>query len=316
MRNILGGILISVAVAYAWASYFHLQSSEMSRLRAPCVFLPHGGGPWPFMARNGLSAEEERHLRRYLEHDLPAAVAHSPVPATALLVVSAHWEEHLPTVQAAAAPSLFYDYSGFPPETYKLSWAAKGAPALAKRVSQLVGGREDPDRGYDHGTFVPLMLGFKDGAIPVLQLSLLAGLDPRAHVALGAKLAPLRDEGVVIVGSGMSFHNMGAFFGQGGAAVRFAAREFDAWLRAAATDPDHAARTAALAAWESAPGARLCHPREEHLIPLLVVAGAAGADSGRVAYSDTQYGFDVLAVHYGDAAGEPVLHDSPRIDPQ
>jgi aromatic ring-opening dioxygenase catalytic subunit (LigB family) len=137
-------------------------------------------------------------------------------PPKALLVISAHWEEASPTVMTAARPALLYDYYGFPPESYQLTWPAPGSPELAARVRTLLAAagfesREDGTRGFDHGTFIPLKLSYPKAEIPTLQLSLKAGLDPEQHLALGRALAPLRDEGVFILGSGMSFHNLRAF---------------------------------------------------------------------------------------------------------
>jgi aromatic ring-opening dioxygenase catalytic subunit (LigB family) len=158
---------------------------------------------------------------------------------------------------------------------------------------------EDGKRGYDHGTFVPLKLTYPDADVPVVQLSLVRGLDPAQHLAMGRALAPLRDEGVFIIGSGMTFHNLRAF----GPAARPVSEAFDAWLREAAVKPREE-REAALAAWAKAPSARQAHPREEHLVPLMVVAGAAGEDAGRVGYTGTVMGVKISAYEYGVEAGK------------
>src|SRR5689334_8631112 len=139
-----------------------------------------------------------------------------PVAPRALLVVSAHWEEPVPTVMTSAHPAMLYDYYGFPPESYQLTWPAPGDPALAGRVRELLGNAgfataEDTERGFDHGTFVPLKVTYPEAEIPCVQLSLRRGLDPAEHIAMGRALAPLRDEGVLIVGSGMSYHNLRVF---------------------------------------------------------------------------------------------------------
>jgi aromatic ring-opening dioxygenase catalytic subunit (LigB family) len=168
---------------------------------------------------------------------------------------------------------------------------------------------EDPRRGFDHGTFVPLKLAYPDANVPVVQLSLVcqnaraergngqetwSGLDPAQHLAIGRALAPLRDECVLIVGSGMTFHNLRAF-GRQSARV---AEEFDAWLRQSAT-LEASERDRRLEQWSRAPSARQAHPREEHLLPLMVVAGAAGEDRGSVAYSGTIVGLRLSAYHFG-----------------
>jgi aromatic ring-opening dioxygenase catalytic subunit (LigB family) len=205
-----------------------------------------------------------------------------------LLVVSAHWEEKVPTVMTAPRPPILYDYYGFPPEAYAIEWPAPGDPALAERVVGLLEAAgfataKDATRGFDHGTFIPLKVSWPDADVPTVQLSLKAGLDPEEHLAIGRALAPLRGEGVLILGSGLSFHNLRAFRHPSARAVSEA---FDAWLADAATaDPE--TRAARLRAWETAPAAREAHPREEHLLPLMVVAGAAGEDRGAVTFRHT-----------------------------
>lgn len=153
----------------------------------------------------------------------------------------------------------------------------------------------DSKRGFDHGTFIPLKLTYPDADIPTVQLSLVRTLDPAVHLELGRALAPLREEGVFIIGSGMSYHNLRAGFGP---RMRPVAEGFDAWLREVAVAPQ-AERNEQLAAWARAPMARQAHPREEHLIPLMVVAGAAGADPGKLAWNGTFAGMRLSALHYG-----------------
>lgn len=170
-----------------------------------------------------------------------------------------------------------YDYYGFPPESYQITWPAPGDPRLAVRVQELLrdagfGAGADPERGFDHGTFVPLKLTYPDAEIPAIQLSLKRGLDPAEHIAMGRALTPLRDEEIFIIGSGMTFHNLRAFRDPRSHAV---SETFDAWMRESMT-VDSDARNRALTRWEDAPAARFAHPREEHLIPLMVAAGAAG----------------------------------------
>jgi aromatic ring-opening dioxygenase catalytic subunit (LigB family) len=263
--------------------------------RLPVVFVPHGGGPWPFVPGLGDPAELDA-LSAYLRsvRDVPRS------PVKALLVVSAHWEERVPTVTTSERPPMLYDYYGFPPASYEVQWPAPGEPQVAARVRELLGGAgfetaADAARGFDHGTFVPLKLTYPDAELPTVQLSLKAGLDPLEHLAMGRALAPLRDEGVFIVGSGMTYHNMRGFRDP---RQRPVAAAFDAWLREAATLPA-AERDARLAAWASAPSARAVHPREEHLLPLMVIAGAAGGDPGSVPFNGTVFGLPITAVHFG-----------------
>jgi aromatic ring-opening dioxygenase catalytic subunit (LigB family) len=223
-----------------------------------------------------------------------------PRTPEALLVVSGHWEEPVPTLMTSPQPPMLYDYYGFPPESYTITWSAPGAPWLAPRVRELLaaGGftaLEDADRGYDHGTFIPLKLTYPEADIAVLQLSLVEGLDPAQHIALGRALAPLRDEGIFIVASGMTFHNLRAFRDPRAIPV---AEDFDAWLRETmALDADE--RDRRLIDWERAPSARAAHPREEHLIPLMVAAGAAGRDRAAIGYNGTFAGLRISAYHFG-----------------
>ncbi|HEX4386418.1 MAG TPA: class III extradiol ring-cleavage dioxygenase [Myxococcales bacterium] len=262
----------------------------------PVVFLPHGGGPWPFVDLGMDDKPGFDALAGYLR-----SVAQLPkTRPAALLVISAHWEEPAPTVMSSAQPPMLYDYYGFPPESYKITWPAPGHPVLAACVRELLekagfATGEDRERGYDHGTFVPLKLAYPQAEVPVVQLSLKAGLDPAEHLAMGRALAPLRDEGVFIIGSGMTFHNLRAFRDPRALPV---AEAFDAWLRAAATLPAEE-RNQQLKAWEAAPVARLAHPREEHLAPLFVIAGAAGEDRATVPYNATYMGLRLSAYHFG-----------------
>jgi len=226
-----------------------------------------------------------------------------PAKPRAILVISAHWETPRPTVMTAARPSMLFDYYGFPEHTYKLDYPAPGSPELASRVRALLAGAgiasdADDARGYDHGVFVPFLLMFPDADIPVVQLSLRADLDPAAHVAIGRALAPLRDEGVLIVGSGMSYHNLRRFWSTDVQDVE-GARAFDAWLAETVESADASAREANLVAWANAPGARTAHPRSEHLLPLMVAAGAGGADAGHRAYSDRVFGKAVSGFRFG-----------------
>jgi aromatic ring-opening dioxygenase catalytic subunit (LigB family) len=216
---------------------------------------------------------------------LPQEIGARPA---AVLVISGHWEEDEPTVMTNPRPPLLYDYYGFPPETYRLRYDAPGSPDLARRVRSLladagIASGKDAERGYDHGVFVPMMLAFPKADVPIVQLSIRRDLDPRAHIEMGRALAPLRDEGVLVAGSGMTYHNLRAF----GEAGRAPSAQFDAWLTDTVTGSTGAARSARLERWSTAPAARAAHPREDHLIPLMVVVGAAEEDAGRATFSGT-----------------------------
>ena len=263
--------------------------------RQPAIFLPHGGGPCFFMDWTWGPADTWHSTRHFLE----SIASTLPALPKALLVISGHWEERAFTTGSAATPQLIYDYSGFPAHTYELTWPAPGDPALAARIDELLRNAglpsaTDPTRGYDHGVFVPLKVAFPQAQIPVVTLSLENSLDPALHLAVGSALAPLRDEGILIIGSGMSFHNLRGYF-QPNTAER--ARAFDAWLTGAIELPA-AKRNAMLAKWQTAPFARYAHPREEHLLPLMVVSGAGGDAPGQRIFTDEPMGAQISAYRF------------------
>jgi len=251
--------------------------------RMPTWFIPHGGGPCFFMEWSPPDAWDR------MADFLKTLASTLPRQPKAIVVVSAHWLESQWTVTSAAQPELIYDYYGFPSHTYELTYPAPGAPALAEQmVKKLtaagITSAPDAQRGFDHGMFIPLKLIFPEANIPVVQLSLHSSLDPARHLAAGHALDTLRDQDVLIIGSGMSFHNMRAY---GNPQYGPVSDAFDDWLtKAVESAPKERYRL--LANWEEAPGARQCHPprAEEHLIPLMTIAGAAGQDAGRKVFSD------------------------------
>ncbi len=263
--------------------------------RQPAIFLPHGGGPCFFMDWTWGPADTWNSTRRFLE-----SVASSlPERPKALLVISGHWEESAFTVSTADKPQLIFDYSGFPAHTYQLTWPAPGDPILAARVAELLRNAglpsaTNPTRGYDHGVFVPLKVAFPQADIPVVTLSLNQSLDPAQHIAAGRALVPLRDEGVLIIASGMSFHNLRGYFRP---ETPERARAFDTWLTSAVESPTPA-RDTLLTNWREAPFAAYAHPREEHLIPLMVAAGAGGEAAGKRIFSDEPMGARISAYRF------------------
>lgn len=264
-------------------------------MRLPTYFIPHGAGPCFFMEWTRGPADTWDKTADWLK----ALLAGLPERPKAILAISGHWETPVFTVGSAEHPELIFDYYGFPEETYRLRFDAPGSPALAARVRDLLGQAgfptaEDAARGYDHGVFVPLKLVLPDADIPVVQLSLRADLDPDAHLAAGRALAPLRDEGVLIVGSGMSWHNMRGFT----PAFTGKSEAFDSWLSQAMADPTR--REEALRHWDQGPYAREAHPREEHLAPLFVAAGAAEGEPGRHVFRDVA--MDVVISGYAFGA--------------
>lgn len=262
----------------------------------PTLFIPHGGGPCFFMDWQMGPPDTWRNMEQWLR----GLAATLPARPTAVLVISGHWEEPQVTVNSAANPDLYFDYYGFPPHTYELTYPAPGNPTLAHQVQELLtsGGfvcAETNERGLDHGVFVPFKLFLPAAEIPVVQLSLVQGLDPDIHLRIGEALAPLRDEGVLIVGSGMSYHNMQALQGGSGLA---ASEQFDRWLSTACELPP-AERRQALTDWAKAPSALNAHPREEHLLPLMVAAGAAMNEPGQHIYRDRVMNATVSAFRFG-----------------
>jgi aromatic ring-opening dioxygenase catalytic subunit (LigB family) len=267
--------------------------------RLPTYFVSHGGGPWPWM--------KEQYGQAYAKLeaslvDIPRQVGARP---KAVLVVTSHWESEDFAVSSGAAPGMIYDYGGFPPHTYQIHYPAPGQPQLAERVAQLLRDagqpvRLDAERGFDHGTFSMLAPVYPQADMPVVQLSIRSGYDPATHLAAGRALAPLRDEGVLILGSGLSFHNLRQF-GPGGA---LASHAFDAWLQHVLLELAPSDREQALLHWAEAPYARMAHPREDHLVPLWVALGAAEQEPAACVYHEDAF-FGALTVssfRFGKAA--------------
>jgi 4,5-DOPA dioxygenase extradiol len=262
---------------------------------ATIVFIPHGGGPLPLL-NDPAHAAMNRFLRA-----LPGTIAR---PA-AIIVISAHWEEPVITITAAASPPLLFDYSGFPAETYEYEYPAPGHPELAGRVQGLlqadgIDTRLDQQRGFDHGMFVPLMMMYPEADIPCIQVSLSTSLDPAGHVRIGQALGGLKNENLLILGSGSSFHNMQALMNKRDDAIDQRNQEFETWLAQTCSDPGitEAEREARLVGWELAPHARYCHPREEHLLPLQVCYGI-GQGSATTIFQEPVAGFITSAYQWG-----------------
>ena len=238
---------------------------------AQIVYFSHGGGPLPILGDPSHQAMVDFMTR------LPSQLT----KPDAILVISAHWEENAATLLGAEFPAMFYDYYGFPDEAYEINYPAPGSPELAKRIGELLRKNKiathiDTERGFDHGLFIPLKLMYPQADIPALQLSLLRGLDPAAHLALGNALRELMNEKLLVIGSGFSFHNMSAFSWQGMGSPDPANDAFQNWLIEVCTGSmPSSEREKRLINWEKAPYARYCHPREEHLLPLHVCLGMA-----------------------------------------
>lgn len=267
-------------------------------MRLPTYFISHGGGPWPYLDGDFRRAFDKLEqslvdIRREL-HDAPRAV----------LMISGHWEEPGFAISSAAQPGMVYDYFGFPEHTYHIRYRAPGSPELAKRVQDLLwaGGvtaRLDRDRGFDHGTFSIMKPLYPGEDIPLVQLSIDPSYDPEIHLEVGRLLAPLREEGVLIIGSGLSYHNLRDFRGDAGVEP---SRVFDAWLQdTLAASPE--VRSAKLIDWKTAPLARAAHPKEDHLIPLMAAVGAAERELMSVVYhqDDLFGGITASSFRFGEA---------------
>jgi aromatic ring-opening dioxygenase catalytic subunit (LigB family) len=262
----------------------------------PVLYIPHGGGPLPL-----LGDPDHQALVNFLQ-EIPKSL-NKP---KAILVISAHWEAALATITSGNNPPLIYDYYGFPAEAYKISYPVAGEPILANKIYQLleaagINCRLDAKRGFDHGLFVPLKIMFPDADIPCVQLSLLSSLDPEAHIRIGQALAALRKENLLIIGSGFSFHNMQAFFSTDKEAADAENQAFQEWLSETCCNADFSTneRAQKLIAWRDAPFADFCHPRAEHLIPLLICAGLCNASAKRV-FNDKVIGKQATAFLWTD----------------
>jgi aromatic ring-opening dioxygenase catalytic subunit (LigB family) len=211
--------------------------------RFPTLFLSHGGGPWPFMedrrVQYARTAEEFGRLPQLL-----------PERPKAVLVITGHWEADAFTVSTSAHPPMVYDYYGFPEHTYHLKYPAPGKPELAAEVKALLARagldcREDANQGFDHGTFVPLGLMYPNADMPIVLLSLKSTYDAAEHIKVGQAIASLRDEGILIVGSGLTYHNMRGFNRPESKPVSY---DFEAYLNEAISAPGASARGPSAAA--------------------------------------------------------------------
>lgn len=262
-------------------------------MKQPVVFVSHGGGPWNFIPQMQSEYPKTRQwLGQYFSN--------LPEKPKAILSITAHWEEQAFTVSAAAQPQMIYDYGGFPDYTYQVQYPAFGDPILAKQVLQLLERARlpseiHPDRGFDHGTFVPLCLMFPKADVPVVSLSIHSSYDPLLHFQLGQAIQPLREQGVLIMGSGLSYHNMRGFGTDQGLKASI---QFGQWLNDVVTEKNILDRKNKILNWESAPAARAAHPYEDHLVPLMSVIGAAGDDVGHIAYVDRVMNVDMASYFF------------------
>ncbi|MEV6243906.1 class III extradiol ring-cleavage dioxygenase [Lentzea sp. NPDC051838] len=252
-------------------------------MSAPVLYLSHGAPPL---------ADDETWTG-----ELKAWSATLPRPE-AVLMVSAHWEEAPTTIGATTTVPLVYDFWGFPQRYYEVTYEAPGAPELADDVRKLLGGHveQDAERGLDHGAYVPLKEMFPDADVPVLQMSL-PTLDPRKLHQIGKQLAPLRDQNVLIVGSGFMTHNLSCVhFDQGPDYEPPSwSKEFDDWAHQQLANGDV---DALLDFQQKAPAAGIAHPRTEHFAPLFVALGAASDEKANSTVEGFWYGLSKRSVQF------------------
>lgn len=260
-------------------------SNEANNRQGSVLYLSHGGGPLPL-----LGDKSHQNMIDFLK-----AVTPTLIKPSAILVISAHWEENKPTITSGSFPSLIYDYYGFPKEAYEIKYPASGTPKLANKIFNLLGSagidaQLDDRRGFDHGLFVPLTLMYPDANIPCVELSLVNNLQPELHIRIGKALADLKKDNVLVIGSGFSFHNLKAFFSPPTQQSQAMNQAFEHWLLDTCSNRQMTEdeREHRLINWENARGARYCHPREEHLLPLHVCYGVASSAAERV------YEFEIM----------------------
>tara|TARA_R110000868_G_scaffold112966_4_gene303662 strand:- start:175 stop:993 length:819 start_codon:yes stop_codon:yes gene_type:complete len=241
-------------------------------IKPQILFLSHGGGPMPLLGDAG-HADMLNCLQK---------IAEKLAKPSAILVISAHWEENRATVTSGSNPPLIYDYYGFPAEAYQITYSCPGESDLAKQIatvleSSQISTSKDPERGFDHGLFVPLKIMFPDADIPCVQLSLLNSLDPIEHLKLGQALQNLGYDNLLVIGSGFTFHNMKEFFKPLNQRSKAQNESFETWLieTCSSQNISETERQQRFIHWQQAPAARYCHPREEHLLPLHVCYGLA-----------------------------------------
>ncbi|TKB23282.1 dioxygenase [Desulfopila sp. IMCC35006] len=236
------------------------------------LYLSHGAGPMPLLG-------DESHQEMVACLREIAAKIDKP---SAIIVISAHWEENIPTITSGASPALLYDYYGFPEEAYTIEYPCPGEPLLAERICKVlknagIAAELDGQRGFDHGLFVPLTIMYPAADIPCVQLSLVNTLNSAEHVQIGRALQDLDYANLLVIGSGFSFHNMRAFFAPETKETKAMNITFENWLLETCCNRDfnEPERAQRFIEWTKAPAARFCHPREEHLLPLHVCYGLA-----------------------------------------
>ena len=254
-------------------------NSKIYKSSSSVLYISHGGGPLPLLG-DGYHKELVANLK-YI-----TTIIERP---SAIIVISAHWEELRPTITGGKNPQLIYDYYGFPKSSYEIEYPAPGNPKLANKIYEKLMNKGieanlDANRGFDHGLFVPLKIMYPAADIPCIQVSLVRGLNPAEHIQIGNALSSMLDENVLILGSGFSFHNLRALLSQPTKDSQRMNESFEHWLVQTCSTHNlgEKEREYRLVNWEDAPAARYCHPREEHLLPLHVCFGAVNRAAKQV----------------------------------
>ncbi len=250
----------------------------------PTFFLSHGGGPWPYMTG------EFREYFHQLEVSLKQIPATLPSQPEAIVMFTSHWQGPDFMISSGRTPGMEYDYSGLPEHTYHIRYGAPGHPELAKEIQGMLADAGitatcDAQRGFDHGCFSLLAILYPDATIPIVQISLRADYDVAAHWQLGQALSSLRQRPILLIGSGLSYHNLRAFNEQG----RQSSKAFDKWLTETIIEHHPTQRKQALFDWTSAPAARQAHPFEDHLLPLISIVGASESDLATYCYHQDDF---------------------------
>jgi len=266
----------------------------MNSKQNPIIFIPHGGGPLPL-----LGEKSDHNLIKFLQ-----TLGGTFKKPDVIVVISAHWEETQPTLTSAENNSLIYDYYGFPEASNNTQYATAGQPEMAEKIQQLlqqhkINAQLDTQRGLDHGAFVPLKLIYPQADIPCIQLSLINNLDAAEHIQLGQALNSLRNENILILGSGFSFHNLPALMQPNHSEVDEKNLAFENWLIDTCCNPDisESERKDKLIHWQQAPFASYAHPRAEHLLPLHICYGMANS-AAELIFSDKVLGKKTCAFRW------------------
>ncbi|KAL0808434.1 hypothetical protein ABMA28_012896 [Loxostege sticticalis] len=265
--------------------------ADESSYFAPSLFVNHGGGPNPVLGvKSNLEfAKSLREVKNYVDFSRLKGI----------LLVTAHWEADIVSISSGEKHELLFDYYNFPPESYEYKYGGRGDPILARKVydalsKEGIPSRLDDKRGWDHGVFIPMMLIRPEADIPIVQVSVLKNHDAKQHYEIGKVLYQFRKDGIAVLGSGLSYHNMKSMKAMRGVEIKdgeldIQNEEFDSFLNKVCTSDEQTRE--GLLSWRKVPGALEAHPEGEadHFMPLVVAAGAAGPSKGRRVHESAFY---------------------------